>query len=249
MEKTLKGIVLNSFDFRDYDKIITIYSNLYGKISLICLGVNKTKSKNKYAINYLSYSNFEIFKAKNKLGLSKLKRSELINSFNHIATDFNLYVYANVLTSLVMNLEDHLKNYNLFKILKLSIFLINNQPSISFKICILFMFYFLKVIGNQINLTICGFCNSKINPIIAISFTDYCSSCKFCYFDDYLIIDNQLKNFINSVVKDDFITSLNQEISNQNLKILTKFILSYYKDQVGIFTTSMYLLSSINQFK
>ncbi|SRX61518.1 DNA repair protein RecO [Mycoplasma mycoides subsp. capri] len=93
MEKTLKGIVLNSFDFQDYDKIITIYSNLYGKISLVCLGVNKIKSKNKYGINYLSYSNFEIFKSKNKFNLSKLKRSELINSFNHISTDFNFKYY------------------------------------------------------------------------------------------------------------------------------------------------------------
>ncbi|WFQ96029.1 DNA repair protein recO [Mycoplasma feriruminatoris] len=249
MEKTLKGIVLNSFDFQDYDKIITIYSNLYGKISLVCLGVNRIKSKNRYGINYLSYSNFEIFKSKNKYNLSKLKRSELINSFNHIATDFNLYVYANIITSLILSLDDQIKNYNLYKTLKLSISIINNKPEFGLKVCVLFMFYFLKIIGNQIDLSKCGFCNSKINPITSISFTNYCSSCKFCFFDDCLLIDSQLINFINSIFNNDFITNLNQEISSNNLSILASFILNFYKDQVGIFTTSMYLLSTLIWFK
>ncbi|QVK03153.1 DNA repair protein RecO [Mycoplasma mycoides] len=248
MEKTLKGIVLNSFDFQDYDKIITIYSNLYGKISLVCLGVNKIKSKNKYGINYLSYSNFEIFKSKNKFNLSKLKRSELINSFNHISTDFNLYLYANIITSLVLSLDEQIKNYNLYKTLKLSISIINNKPDLGLKVCVLFMFYFLKIIGNQIDLSKCGFCNSKINPIIAISFTNYCSSCKFCYFDDCILIDNQLSNFINSIFKNDFITNLSQEISTNNLNILTRFTLNYYQDIVGTYTTSMYLLSTLIRF-
>ncbi|AGJ90834.1 DNA repair protein RecO [Mycoplasma putrefaciens] len=246
-EKHLQAIVIDSFDYQEFDKIITVYSDLYGKISFISLGVNKPTSKNKYAINYLSLSEFEIFKAKNNFRLSKLKKAVLINSHLKIADDLNLYLCANIITSLVNSLESNTKNFKLFQLLKFAIDYLETDFDKAFKVCVLFMFYFLKFLGFNLNLSKCGFCNLK-SEIIAINFNHYCSVCKFCYFNDSILINKDLISFFKFIANSTFYQAVRKQISNHNLMILARFLLDFYQDQVGIFTNSMYQLTKYKEF-
>ncbi|MBY7704804.1 DNA repair protein RecO [Vibrio harveyi] len=246
-EKNIQAIVLDSFDFQDFDKIVTVYSNLYGKLSFISLGVNKSVSKNKYSINYLSLSEFEIFKSRNKFNLSKLKKGTLINSHLNITKDYNLYLYANLITSLVNTLDNNVKNFKLFNMLKTSIDIINTNPSQAFKITVLFMFYFLNFIGYKLDLSNCGFCNLKDN-IVGINFNNYCMVCRYCYYNDSIFINNDLASYLRFVSTNSFNQSIERKVGENYLMILAKFLLNYYKDQVGIFTNSMYELNKYKEF-
>ena len=57
-----EGIVLKSTEFKEADKIVTIYTKNYGKISAIAKGVRKIKSKFESSLEILTHSIFLIYK-------------------------------------------------------------------------------------------------------------------------------------------------------------------------------------------
>jgi DNA repair protein RecO (recombination protein O) len=73
-----EGIVLKSIKLNEADKIITIFSNDYGKIRGIAKGVRKTKSKFGSSLENLSIVKLLIYKGKN---LNIISQTDIVNSF------------------------------------------------------------------------------------------------------------------------------------------------------------------------
>lgn len=138
-------------------------------------------------------------------------------------------------------------NFKLFNMLKTSIDIINTNPSQAFKITVLFMFYFLNFIGYKLDLSNCGFCNLKDN-MVGINFNNYCMVCRYCYYNDSIFINNDLASYLRFVSTNSFNQSIERKVGENHLMILAKFLLNYYKDQVGIFTNSMYELNKYKEF-
>ena len=53
-----EGIVLKSMEYQEADKIVTIFTKDYGKITAIAKGVRKTKSKFGSSLEILTHSVF-----------------------------------------------------------------------------------------------------------------------------------------------------------------------------------------------
>ena len=77
MEEKEIGIVIKQVDYDDYDQIVTILTQST-IISFIALGVRKMNSKNRIALQLGNIIEVEIFRARLKNKLSKLKRAHLI---------------------------------------------------------------------------------------------------------------------------------------------------------------------------
>ena len=50
-----KGIVLKTMPYKEADKLVTVYSYDYGKITLVAKGTKKLTSKNAPSIQSLTY--------------------------------------------------------------------------------------------------------------------------------------------------------------------------------------------------
>ena len=54
----VEGIVLHSNDYKDYDKIITIFTKDFGKMQFLAKGVRKINSKNRSSIDIFTYGEY-----------------------------------------------------------------------------------------------------------------------------------------------------------------------------------------------
>ena len=60
----VEGIVLHSNDYKDYDKIITIFTKDFGKMQFLAKGVRKINSKNRSSIDIFTYGEYLLNKGK-----------------------------------------------------------------------------------------------------------------------------------------------------------------------------------------
>lgn len=234
-EKLVQGIVLKSFDFQDYDKVVTIYSDKYGKMCFVALGVNRPHSKNMYSLNTFSLSNFELFKSRSKFSLSKLKTGNLVDGNLGLTKIYNNYLFASLITSIILQDEQFTsKNYKLFKMLEISIsnFSKNKNP---FSTLVWFMFYVLKFLGGEWNLDICYRCNTKSRLYRKFDFNDYGLVCHNCF--NPLVEERQNHEFIEylmKVSKNNFHSVFQEPINVSYEIILSKLLFMYLKDELGI---------------
>jgi len=73
-----EGIVLKSTEFKEADKIVTIYTKDYGKITAIAKGVRKIKSKFGSSLEILTHSVFLFYKGRN---IDIVSQTEILESF------------------------------------------------------------------------------------------------------------------------------------------------------------------------
>jgi DNA repair protein RecO (recombination protein O) len=179
-ETNLKGIVINSFDYEEFDKIVTVYSDKFGKLSFIAKGVKKPESKNNYSIQNFSVSKFQIFKSRKANSLSKLKTGELIKNNVGIAKNYDNYLFASLITSLILEADDfNSKNFQIYSILEKSLDNISQNQD-PFSTMVFFMYYLLKPLGGNFLLSKCYRCGKANKVYRLFNFQDCGLVCPNC---------------------------------------------------------------------
>lgn len=80
-EKIIKGIVISTQNYGDFDQIVKIATST-GIISFIALGTLRPTSKNRTSLNLGTLAEFEIFLARQDGKVSKLKKAHLVKELN-----------------------------------------------------------------------------------------------------------------------------------------------------------------------
>ena len=111
-----EGIVLKSTEFEEADKIVTIYTKSYGKISAIAKGVRKIKSKFGSSLEILTHSIFLIYKGRN---IDIVSQTEILESFFSTSKEVIKFAFAVNCVEMVNKLtEEREINIGLFNLLK-----------------------------------------------------------------------------------------------------------------------------------
>jgi len=111
-----EGIVLKSTEFEEADKIVTIYTKNYGKISAIAKGVRKIKSKFGSSLEILTHSIFLIYKGRN---IDIVSQTEILESFFSTSKEVIKFAFAVNCVEMVNKLtEEREINIGLFNLLK-----------------------------------------------------------------------------------------------------------------------------------
>lgn len=84
MEKGL-GIILKRTNYKDADRILTLYTNNFGKIDVLAKGIRKITSKRKSLLEPMNIIKFNMYK---KYALPILTQTELIESFPKIKSNY-----------------------------------------------------------------------------------------------------------------------------------------------------------------
>ncbi|WP_066647463.1 DNA repair protein RecO [Christensenella timonensis] len=101
-------IVLRSTDYKDYDKILTLFSRTGGRINAQARGARKIKSEVASASQVLSCGEYEFYKKGDKLFLTNaLLRQE----FFRVQNDYDAYSAACVMLELADKLLQHTTEY------------------------------------------------------------------------------------------------------------------------------------------
>jgi len=80
------GFIIKSIDFKESDKILTIFSREFGKFSAIAKGARKLESKFGAALDLLTLNELVFY---DKEGLKLLKEAHIINSFLPLKKDYD----------------------------------------------------------------------------------------------------------------------------------------------------------------
>ncbi|AVP49168.1 DNA repair protein RecO [Williamsoniiplasma luminosum] len=231
---SFKGIVLNSIDYEDNHQVLTIFSDKYGKIGMVALGVNKPTSKNKYALQTFNLSEFEIFKSRQKHTLSKLKTAVLIKDHFEITKNYDNYMYISAIGKIIEQATlDRQKNFRIYTILLnfLEKINLNENPFSNF---VLTLFKLIQFFGGDWILNQCYRCYRSYKFYRAFNFEDYGLVCPNCVREDDSI---QSAEFVSYVMKLKTTNLETDEIQIVPIKYhiyLVKHLLNYYEQTLGI---------------
>lgn len=168
--------------YKDNDKILTILTNEYGKISCIAKGAKRTNSPILAASQYLVYSEFVLYK---RTGYYYINSATIIKTFYNLRVDFDKLQTAFSLTRIINMVTD--ENQDCSEILKLFLntlyFLEKGENEYDF-ISSIFKIKLFSLLGFAPNVEKCTRCGKIINSSeeqsIFYDYVDNTFNCKEC---------------------------------------------------------------------
>jgi DNA repair protein RecO (recombination protein O) len=153
------AIVLRNYEFKEADKIISLYSREKGKIKIVAKGVRKTKSTLSAGLQPFVYNNVLVYQGKSDLG--KLSQCDIKESFSKIRGDLDKMAYASYVVEVVDELTtDYEENQWVFGLLLLTLRLIDTLDDLEL-IIRAFELKLLKLLGYEPYLAGCVECGNK----------------------------------------------------------------------------------------
>jgi DNA repair protein RecO (recombination protein O) len=153
-----EGIILKSIEYEEADKIVTIYTKDYGKITAIAKGVRKTKSKFGSSLEILTYSIFLIYKGRN---IDIVSQTEILESFFSTSKEVIKFAFAANCVEIVNKLtEEREINIGLFNLLKEVLHYLRetNDPKL---LTLSFKWQTMSILGYRPSLNHCCRCNKS----------------------------------------------------------------------------------------
>jgi DNA repair protein RecO (recombination protein O) len=154
-----EGIVLKSMEYEEADKIVTIYTKDYGKITAIAKGVRKTKSKFGSSLEILTHSIFLIYKGRN---IDIVSQTEILESFFSTSKEVIKFAFAANCVEMVNKLtEEREINIGLFNLLKEVLHYLRetNDPKL---LTLSFKWQTMSILGYRPSLNYCCRCNKSV---------------------------------------------------------------------------------------
>lgn len=247
MLKTIEGIVVRTQDYGETHKIITIYSKELGKVSAICRGANKAKSKLASLAQPFVKANFLIYLSK---GLSTVQQGEILNSFRLIREDIVKTAYAAYLVELTMLLsEDRERNLYLYNQLDFTLKWINEESELMVPIFMLELKLFKRG-GFAPVINCCARCGNE-NDLTSFSVKEGGLLCVVCFnTDDYA---TQLSSNVIKLLPVFMNVGLEQigtiNMKKENIQLLRKIFDNYYDVYGSYRLKSKRFLEQINRLE
>ena len=154
-----EGIVLKSMEYEEADKIVTIYTKNYGKITAIAKGVRKIKSKFGSSLEIFTHSAFLFYKGRN---IDIVSQVEILESFFSASKEVIKFAFAANCVEIVNKLtEEREINVGLFDLLKEVLHYLreSNDPKL---LALSFKWQTMSILGYRPLLNHCCRCNKSV---------------------------------------------------------------------------------------
>lgn len=185
-----KAIVLNRFDYKETDSMVSFYTLDFGRLNLIARGTKKQNSKLSAHLEPINFVDLMIIKNKN---INTVGSAISRNSFLSIKNSYNsLYLSGSFLNFFNKIIRENQEDFNLF------VFLNNLLQSIENNILEI-----NKLNKNRLDFLLDIFKFKLIEKLGYSSEEDFYSLTKVDSFDDVYTIklDKKISNFINKKIE------------------------------------------------
>ena len=179
-EIKLKGVVIKAVDYKDSDKIITIFSAEMGLINARVRGVKKSKAKLAFAVQPFAFVEFMLLKSGN---FYTCINASSIDQFFNLTLDFDNYIFMLACLEVCSKtIKENNPEPELFIMLLNSLNLVCYSGVNSMYVFIKFMLEMMKILGFEMTISNCALCDKKVqnNKFLAFSY-DYngiiCENC------------------------------------------------------------------------
>lgn len=122
----VKAVVLREAQFREHDKMLTCFSDKFGKISVSVRGAKKSGSKFTAVAQLFCYSDMELYCSKS--GIYTLKDAQLIESFYGLREDLDRLTVAGKIIKLAARVsQEQLEDSESLRLLLNSLFYLSRD--------------------------------------------------------------------------------------------------------------------------
>ena len=157
-----EAVVLTRFDFKEADRIVTLYTPWYGKLRAIAKGVRRPKSRLGPHLDF--FARCEVMLAKGR-ELDTVTAVETIDAYSELRTDLDAFGHASHMVELVNRLtEDRQENAPLYELLRRSLRLLADGVD-PFAATRHFELALLTLLGYRPELYRCVSCASELSAI------------------------------------------------------------------------------------
>lgn len=156
----VKGIVIREVPYKDNDKIITLLTDTYGKISCLAKGAKKTNSGLLASSQFLVYSEFVLYKGSK---FYHVNSASIINMFYDLRMDFDKLEIAFSLTKLISSVTDEYQDTSNILILFLNTLYLLQQGKKDKKLVItVFKIRLFCILGFAPRIDKCSMCGQAL---------------------------------------------------------------------------------------
>lgn len=160
-EIKLKGIVINAIDYKDSDKIVTIFSAEKGLIRARVRGVKKNKAKLAFAVQPFAFIEFMLTE---RDGFYTVINATSIDQFFDITSDFDDYIFMLACLEIVQKtVKENETPVDLFVLLLKSLKLVCYKKVSSMNLFIKFMIEAMGHLGFLFVFDKCACCGKELN--------------------------------------------------------------------------------------
>lgn len=247
MLQKVKGIVIRTTDYGEANKILTIFTEDFGKIGVMARGAKKPKSRYSSVSQLFTYAHFVYQKTS---GLGVLNQGESICSFQKIKSDIFLTSHSAYIVELVDRLTDSLeKNSSLFHTLLQTLNYINDGYDYEI-LTRIFEVKMLKLAGISPELDQCSKCGLT-EGLTGFSIKEAGVLCSRCKQIDSKNIEisiavTKLLRIFSSI---DLNRLGNISVKDATKQQLKQVLDAYYEEYSGIHLKSKRFLNQIDKLK
>ncbi len=158
MDMTTRAVTLKTTDIGDNDKLLTLYSLDYGKITVTARGIRKATAKLKFAREPFCFGSFELAE---RGGRYTLKSCVQIESFAHIREDIVSYYSGCAMLDMLATIEQEgQSNSGLFVVLLSALAQLEGGANSSV-VLVKYMLDYLSCSGYDLTIGRCHMCGKQ----------------------------------------------------------------------------------------
>ena len=158
--KDIKGIVLREFKYKESSKIIEVFTEDLGKISINCQGVLKKNAKNLALTNRFILASFDLYRSgKDFYGL---REGIVINPYYKSNKNFDIILYKSAISDLLLRTIDTIQIETVFTLLTKSSDAFEEADKNYVNIFLGFFLKYISFSGFKPNFKTCGICGKNI---------------------------------------------------------------------------------------
>ncbi|MGL4628149.1 DNA repair protein RecO [Cetobacterium sp.] len=146
-----KGLIIKKVDFGEGDRIITVFSENFGKIDLLVKGIRKSKKRDQSSVDLLTLSNFTFYKKGDNFILNTI---DSIDFFYDLKTDIEKLEIVSYILSIVneLILPGERKKEFFERLEKTLYFIVKNSSYTNFLLVLKMLNWMIKNEGYRIDI-------------------------------------------------------------------------------------------------
>lgn len=223
------GIILKKKDIREADQFFTVFTEDFGKISLLARASRKIKSKLRGGLRIFSLSQIEFIQGKNQKTLTD---SFTKKNFEKIFKSSSKIKVGNKISEVLEKLSSQEEaDKRVWELLKNAFENLNKNKSLSLDLKVYYYFFwnFVKLIGFEPSLKNCSTCSKKVSPPFYFSPHKGGLICKNCAKDlDFVEITADSVKIIRTIIESDWNYFSRLKIKRSHFESIKKITDLYY---------------------
>ena len=239
-----EGIILQTSDFGDANRVVTIFTKEFGKIDANAYGCRRVKSPLAGATQLFNHVKVEISPGSK---VDAIREAEILFFYKNLTSDLERMSYASLFFEVVNKMTlPKITEPNIFYLLLKSLPVLDSRnPKIAALIGIC---QFMQFSGVQLNFTHCVHCGEKIEGDAGISLTDGGAVCMDCldFVQEVSSYPESLRQTFEKMLQFDWREETKLTFKPKQIFSAEKFFLTYVRSIIGKELNSVKFLRQLN---